>query len=139
MLTKEDHPKVTGKKLHMNMITGQIAVEKNESIPDSDSNLEIQFGKYHYKRIDNGVVDQEFTVPVVVKSLQDLTITMEQLKRQILYGEIQITIEKIVTYNDDVPSPTESDIEKAIRISEESNPIEIEIPETQSIDSPSWD
>ena len=139
MLTHPDHIKITAKQIRLNMLTGSVEEEKKETVDDSIQNSEIQFGKYHYKRIDNGVVDQEFTVPVVVKSLKDLEITMNQLKRQILDGEIQITIEKIVTYIDDVPPPTQEELQSAISNCDAFEAIQIDVPEPQIPPSPSWD
>ena len=91
MLTHPDHQKVTSRQMRINMITGERTEEKqdsvhdsiHDSIPDSNSNSNnedcfIQFGHYHYRRRDNGIVDQKFKVPVVVESIADLNTTIQR-------------------------------------------------------------
>ena len=151
MLTRADHPKTTSyKQFHMNMVTGEKKEESNESIDQSqfhsESNSEFDFdvcyiklGTYHYIRTDNGDVDLEYNVPIVVESMNEFNETMNQIRKDLLDGEVKITIEKRTQYWDDVPSPKEEDVQKAIAICDQFEFALIEVPEPQSIDSPSWD
>ena len=144
MIDRDDHPKVTCKQIRMDMITGRIEEEIKDSIVNQNSNSEsedqeILIGKYHYKCSINGEIEHEYVTEAVTKNLNDFKLSMEQIGEQILNGEITITIERNVEFWDDVPSPTQDEIENAIRIMDQSNTIEIEVPEHQITDEPSWD
>ena len=111
----------------------------NQNSDSNGSDLFIHLGHYHYKRTVNGDVDQEFNVPIVVESVSDLDSTMKQIREEIVDGEIQITIHRTREYWDDIPSPPTEDFNAAIAIKDNYELPEIEVPETQQTNSPSWD
>ena len=145
MITKADHPKATSyKEFHMNMVIGEKTEETRGSIVDSDSNVNqdsdqiefpIQIGTKFTKYYYNDEPDAYFIDPLIIESRFD----WDQLLEEVTNQNTTTTITIVHKAYDDIEPPTKEDLEKAIAISNEANPIEITIPETQSVESPSWD
>ena len=79
MITHPDHKKPTYLEAHMTtmQVTPVPEPQQTNSIgnsnQDSDcigTDLFLHIGQYHYLRTDNGDVDHEFNVPIVVESIQ---------------------------------------------------------------------
>ena len=147
-MTKAVRPQRKNLITHTYMIMRESDSDSSQSQFDSEFNSEsnsngsdlfIQLGHYHFKRTDNGEVDQEFTVPIIVESMEDFDSTMNQLKQKILDGEIQITIEKHTEYWDDIPSPSQEDLEAAIQIMDQIQLPDPEVPRPQKTAERSWD
>ena len=144
-MTKAVRPQRKNLIAHMNIMSVQpMTVNQNQSnsISNSDSNgsdLFMHIGHYHYKRMVNGDIDQEFNVPIVVESTADLDSTISQIRQKIVDGEIQITIHKKTEYWDDIPSPSQEDLDRAIAICDSIPMPDPIVPETQQTNSPSWD
>ena len=110
------------------------------SIEDSNgSDLLIPFGHYHYKRTYNGDIDLEFNVPILIESTDELNSTLDQIRKDLMDGEITITIHKKTEYWDDIPSPPAEDLAQAIAIMNEYELPEPEVPKVPETDQPSWD
>ena len=143
MITHPDHRKPERLYLKAKMSTMQVQ-RLEEEHPKSNSESKSEFNElsidiYHYKRVINGETDQEFTAPIVVNSIEDLKISIQQIQQQIVDGEITITIHKTVEFYDDIPSPTTEDVEKVIEIMDNYQLPSPDVPKPQQISDDSWD
>ena len=147
MIERDDHPKVTARQIRLNMITGNFDESTKEpiesqsnSIADSKSEInDFRFGTFHYKKTIDDEVKEEYSVGMFANSYAEFESKLLQLGEQIVDGEITLTAHKHDKWYDDIDPPSPENLEKAIAIMDDSNPIDIVIPDPQSIDSPSWD
>ena len=149
MITKADHKPI--RYLDVRMNTMQVTpVQEPKLSPSEDSNaidnpnsdLEsdcFRFGNKHYIHKINGEVDNEYNVGIWVKNSHDLHVSMQQIENEILAGRITITINEIHEDWDDIPSPTQEDLDRAIAICDRYKLPDPIVPKTQETGQPSWD
>ena len=151
MIAKPDHPKRSIKERILDphyRITEEEWQEYLQSIRDANPNSNLNdddtrelkvLGRYHYIHRINGELNNEFNVRIVVETEEDFKLTMRTIEDYLRTGEITITINKIIEDWDDIPSPPQEQLEKAIEIA---NQFKLElppVPEVEKTNEPSWD
>ena len=145
MISKPDHPKPEKLYLKAKMATMQVEQVENEESqersPIENSNDDCKFDPpihlgIHVKEIYyNNDLEASFTYPVMIDGVDSWIDWLNEITNS--KSRIQITT-RIEDW-DDIPSPSQEDLNKAIAICDESNTIQIDVPTLQEIDSPSWD
>ena len=144
MIDRDDHEKISIRKQRMNAVPEVSQEEKNRAIlrilnSDSDAEIELEddyeIGKIHYQYKVNDEVMFQYRTGICAKTYEEFQSAINQLGEDILNQRVKITIHKVDQIWEDVPSPTMEEIQRASEIVDQSNPIEIQIPKPQSVDS----
>ena len=142
MLTRADHPKPEKLYFKAKLSTMQVSPVAEPELPqesNDNSNRKfdspIQLGNRVTKYYYNGELEADYINPVIVNGVDDWI----DLLDEITSTKSTISITTIDEDWDDIPSPTQEELDRAIAICDRYEFPDPVVPKTQETGQPSWD